>query len=196
MSTLVIHPKDSTTTFLKPIYAPIPNKTIINGGVNKTELEQLIDEHNRIIMLGHGSPQGLLFVNQFPNVGEYIIDDSMVESISAKTNNIFIWCHSDQFVRSNRLNGFCTGMFISEIEEAWYNDFYDVDWDMINESNERFSSIVSKYVNGRLDVLFKNVIHEYGLLAQSNPIARFNLERLNFNEIKTDSMVKSNPFPG
>ena len=75
-------------------------------------------------------------------------------------------------------------MFISEIEEAWYYNFYDLDVSLIHESNERFASIVSGNINETLDVLFKNVIHEYGLLAKRNPIARFNLERLILTEIK------------
>lgn len=191
MKSLIIHPQDPTTDFLKPIYAPISNKTIIDGGINKTELKKLIDNHDRVIMLGHGSPQGLLSVNQFPNVGVFIIDDSMVDLLSKKTNNVFIWCNADLFVQSNRLNGFCTGMFISELDEAWYYDFWDLDERLIDESNDVFSSIVSKYINETLDVLFRNVIHEYGLLAKRNPIARFNLERLSCSEFKKHSICNT-----
>ena len=178
MSTLVINPKDPTTDFLKPIYDTITNKMVIDGGINKIELKKLIDNHDRVIMLGYGSPYGLFSSNQFPIVGSYIIDESMVDLLSKKTNNIFIWCHVDLIVRGNGLNGFFTGMFISEIEEAWYYDLDDLDERLIHESNERFASIVSRYMNERLDAMFENVIHEYGLLAQSNPIVKFNLERL------------------
>ena len=52
----------------------------------------------------------------------------MVESISKKTDNVFIWCFADQFVKNNGMDGFCTGMFISEMEEAWYYDFYDLNY--------------------------------------------------------------------
>ena len=75
MRSLIIHPKDPTTDFLKPIYASISNKTIIDGGVNKPELKKLIDNHDRIITLGHGSPQGLFSSNQFPIAEPYIVDD-------------------------------------------------------------------------------------------------------------------------
>ena len=188
MSTLVIHPKDPTTNFLKPIYAPISNKTIIDGGLNKSELKELIDYHDRIIMCAHGSPNGLLSVGQFPINEPYVIEDSMVSLLTEKDDNLYIWCNADQFVRDKGLNGFCTGMFISEIEEAWYYDFFDVDERLIHESNERFSSIVSRYINERLDVLFEHVIQEYAVLGYSNPIAKFNLERLNFSAVKTDSI--------
>jgi hypothetical protein len=45
MSILIIHPKDTTTKFLKPIYAPLINKTIVTGGLNKSELRKLIETH-------------------------------------------------------------------------------------------------------------------------------------------------------
>ena len=60
MKTLVIHPEDKSTDFLSPIYAPITNKTVIKGGIYKSELQGLIESHDRIIMLGHGAPYGLL----------------------------------------------------------------------------------------------------------------------------------------
>ena len=144
----------------------------------------ILYNHDRVIMLGHGSPNGLLSVGQFPNVGMFIIDKSIVDLLSKKTNNVYIWCNADLFVQSNRLNGFCTGMFISEIEEVWYYNFYDLEDRTIDESNERFASIVSKYINESLDLLFKNVIHDYSLLSQTNLIARFNLERLYHNNLK------------
>ena len=62
MRTLVIHPKDSSTTFLDIIYKDIPQKTIITGGVTKSELFELINRHERIMMMGHGSPGGLFAV--------------------------------------------------------------------------------------------------------------------------------------
>jgi|GEM_PF-6234508 len=38
IKTLVIHPKDPTTDFLKPIYSNIIDKTVITGGVTKKRL--------------------------------------------------------------------------------------------------------------------------------------------------------------
>lgn len=63
MKTLVIHPKDKTTDFLKPIYHG-RDWTIMTGGT-KDEVAKAIDEHDHIIMMGHGTPQGLLSVGQF-----------------------------------------------------------------------------------------------------------------------------------
>jgi len=65
MKNLIIHPSDPTTDFLKPIYSNINDAIIVNGGVSKDQLTQLIKEHDRIIMMGHGSPSGLFAVGMF-----------------------------------------------------------------------------------------------------------------------------------
>lgn len=144
MKTLIIHPEDDTTKFLTGIYATLTNKTVITGGVTKSELKKYIDDSERVIMLGHGSPMGLLSVNQFPDCNSYVIDYTMVESLRNKNNNVFIWCNADHFVHQHLLQGFYSGMFISELIEAWYYDFWDVDQDCINQSNNLFSAIVSE----------------------------------------------------
>lgn len=178
MITLIIHPKDSTTDFLKGIYSKLNNKTVINGGIPKLDLRKLIITHDRIFMLGHGSPWGLLSMDQFPFSGTYIIDDSFVDELKEKTRNLYIWCHADQFVRRHELSGLNCGMFISEFVEAFIYGFEDIDWATIERSNEIFVHIVSKYINEPMEVLYKKLIYEYGLLARTNPIAKFNLERL------------------
>ena len=123
MKTLIIHPEDSTTDFLSQIYAPLPNKTVIRGGITKSELPKLIESHDRVLMLGHGSPYGLISTDQFPEAGSYIIDDSMVLSLINKTNSVFIWCNANQFVDRHGLEGLNCGMFISEEGEAIYYGF-------------------------------------------------------------------------
>lgn len=179
MSTLIIHPKDHTTDFLKPIYAPIKDKTVIWGGFRKTHLMKLIVEHERIIMLGHGSSRGLLSMGQFYMAGNYIIDWSMAELLSQKTDNVYIFCHANQFLQSYELKGFCSGMFISEISEAFYWGFKYCTQKVIDESNFIFAEIVSRNINKPIDAIYKNVIQEYSILSKTNPIAKFNLDRLN-----------------
>lgn len=62
---MIIHPKDRSTDFLKVVYAGRDDFTVINGGVTKGTVEKAIDAHDHIIMMGHGTPQGLLSVGQF-----------------------------------------------------------------------------------------------------------------------------------
>lgn len=184
MKYLIIHPEDPTTTFLKKIYAPIKNKTVITGDIAKSKLRKLIDAHDQVLMLGHGSPMGLLSVNQFMDTGSYIIDESEADSLRKKTNNIFIWCHANFFVNKHGLAGFNSGMFISEVDEANYCGFYGANWNLIEESNKSFVSTVSSNIHQPLPVFYKSVLHEYAVLAKTNPIAKFNLERLFHTEIK------------
>ncbi len=190
MRALIVHPKDKTTDFLKTIYAPIQDKTVITGGVTKSELRKLIENHDRVIMLGHGTPIGLLSVGQFPDAGSYVIDYSYTDLLSSKKGNIFIWCYADQFVKRNGLNGFFSGMFISEFGESFNLGYYVADRNLIKESNECFASIVSQNIHQPLVVMFENVLQEYRILGKTNPIAQFNLERLFLSERKRNS-VKS-----
>jgi hypothetical protein len=178
MKNLIVHPKDPTTSFLSQIYASLTNKTIVRGGITKSELRELIESHDRVLMLGHGSPYGLLNLGQFPDVGLYIIDESMVIPLRSKTGNVFIWCYADQFVQRHGLSGLCTGMFISEVGEAIYYGFNNMDWDLINQSDEGFARIIAKYLNEPMETLYQKSVYEYELFARTNPIARFNLARL------------------
>jgi hypothetical protein len=191
MKNLIIHPEDTTTTFPSPIYANLKNKTVVRGGVSKSELRELIEFHDRVLMLGHGSPFGLLNTAQFPDAGSYIIDDSMVSPLKNKTNSLFIWCHADQFVQGHGLSGLNCGMFISEVKEVNFYCFEDIELDMINQSNERFALIISIYLNEPIDILYQKLLYEYRYLARTNPLARFNLDRIyltylgtNYNPIK------------
>jgi hypothetical protein len=178
MKTLVIHPgNDHSTVFLKPIFEPLTDKTVITGGVTKKQLRLNILTNDRILCLGHGSSSGLFSGGQFPDY--YIIDYSMANCLRGK-DNIFIWCNADKFVHRNRLHGFYSGMFISEVNEALYYDFPFTDdlEQVIDESNYAFSSIVGRHIDEPLDVLYKWVMKEYGELAETNPIAAFNFNRL------------------
>jgi len=178
MKTLVVHPADPTTTFLSRIYAHLNDKTVVTGGISKSGLRNLIESHDKLLFLGHGSPYGLLSKGQFPEAGLYIVDDLMASLIKNKSNSIFIWCYADQFVRRHGLSGLCTGMFISELGEANYWGFENINQVLIDQSNCRFASVMSKYMHMPLELLFYKLLYQYELLSRSNQIARFNLERL------------------
>ena len=194
MKTLIIHPKDPTTRFLCGIYDTIPNKTVIDSGITKDQLRKKIDEHDWILMMGHGSPVGLFSVGWFPGAYPYIVDDSMAEILQDKIT-IFIWCNADKFVQQNTFYGFYTGMFISEVDEAIHYNFWNLDnlEHFIKESNYGFSSIVAKHIDEGLFDMYKNVVAGYGLIAKHNPIARFNLDRLYLN-LPTQPMMSGKDF--
>ena len=178
MKTLVIHAEDSSTDFLCPIYQTIEDKTVLRKGVSKNEISEQIKIHDRVLMLGHGSPEGLFSVGQFKTNNSLIIDSSIVNLLAEKEENIYIWCHANKFVERHNLKGFYTGMFVSEFLEVVYCELPLVEEDVINESNDGFSSIVSKYVNDSKSVLYKNTLEEYQIIANRNLVAAYNIDRL------------------
>lgn len=178
MKNLIIHPADPSTEFLTTIYANISNKTVVRGALTKLEVQELIESHEKVIILGHGSPFGLMNPGQFLDAGLFIIDGSMVDSLLPKSSCIYIWCNADQFLENYGLSGLCSGMFISEIREAYIEGFNNIGLGMIDQSNEKFTSIISRYIDEPLDILYQSLLLDYGVVARSNPIAKFNSNRL------------------
>ena len=144
--TLVIHPSDSSTDFLKPIYSGLENAVVLTGGLTKEEVREAIEKSDRVIMLGHGSPFGLFSVGRFQSTNGYIIDNTMIDVLSDKPNNIYVWCHANQFVERHELNGFYSGMFVSEYGEAYYCGVKTLIGD-VELSNDLFAEVVGKNIN-------------------------------------------------
>jgi hypothetical protein len=183
MKTLIIHPKDRTTDFLKPIYENIPNATVLTEGL-KSDVIKLIKEHDRIIMMGHGSPWGLFGVGRFREDSHYpshIIDNETVHALLPKKQNVFIWCNADQFVKRHELKGFYSGMFISEVSEATYCGLPGTPQSAVDESNNQFATIVGKVIDKPLYEAYRDIRQQYKVLAEGNPVAQYNYERLYLN---------------
>lgn len=178
MRTLIIHPKDKSTNFLKTIYEDIPDQTLITGGVSKKDIIDLIQGHDRVMMMGHGTPQGLLSMYQFESYVPYIIDYKVVPFLKEKSENVFIWCNADKFVNYFRLEGFYSGMFISEVEEAEYCGLPGTTQDIVDESNFGFCEMISRHIDKDKRLIHENIKKEYGLLAETNPVALYNNKRL------------------
>jgi hypothetical protein len=182
MKTLIVHPADESTTFLDIVYKDIPNKTVVQGGCSKMDVMNLIKEHDRVMMMGHGSPGGLFSIGQFDNCGVkyggYIIDQSTVSLLKEKDNSVFIWCNADKFVNVFGLKGFYSGMFISEVGEALYCGLPGTQQSEVDESNYGFVNIIGKYINEDKNIIYENVMKEYGIIAEENPVALYNHNRL------------------
>jgi hypothetical protein len=185
MKTLIIHPKDKSTDFLKIIYKNIKDKKVIIGGISKQELQEIIPSYDRIMMMGHGSPFGLFSVGQFKPDKElfpfdfgYIIDRSIVNVLKNNPNNVYIWCNADKFVLRNNLQGFSSGMFCSELSECYYCGIKDVTQELVTKSNMYFCEYMGKYINEDNNTLHKIIKEKYGELAETNPVASYNNERL------------------
>lgn len=179
MKRLVIHPKDKSTEFLSDIYEGLENTTVITGGVTKPELAVLIHEHDQILMLGHGSPHGLFSVGQFPHASNLLIDDSFAPLLRDKSN-VFVWCHADQFVEYNALNGFSTGMFISEVSEARFCGVADATYKDVTESNAAFAAALNVALMTPVSADIPGDVAKagYKALAEKNRVAAYNFNRL------------------
>ncbi|MCK9542637.1 MAG: hypothetical protein M0R03_11480 [Novosphingobium sp.] len=136
MKTLVIHPKDPSTDFLKHIYKDLLNSevTIISDYYFERDLIKL--KFDRAIILGHGTPNGL--------IGIYI--NPLLPILKKQLNNIYIWCHADEYVKKHKLTGMCTGMMVSELGEADIEGIKTTR-EELDHSNNLFAISIGKYIN-------------------------------------------------
>jgi hypothetical protein len=137
--TLVIHPQDHTTDFLCGIYKD-KGWDVMKQPIKRSVIEAIPD-YERIVMLGHGTPDGLF------GKGGFVVDQDTASVLEEK-DCVSIWCYADLFMQKHNLKGFATGMFISDEMEAMY---YGVaaDEEQIKRSNEYFSSIVNIAIDSR-----------------------------------------------
>lgn len=166
MKTLVIHPKDETTDFLSEIYEG-KDWTLINTYIGNRLMKKAIKEHDRIIMLGHGTKKGLYDTNTLLNM----IDGDLVYLLREKKNCVYIWCNADKFVEKHGLKGFYTGMIISEDMEA---NLYNINasYNDIGISNIKFTKSITKYLSTNTKLMMENVKSDY--YDEDNNIIKFN----------------------
>jgi len=183
MNTLVIHPKDKTTDFLKRIYQNIPDKTVITGGIDQDSLNQLIEIHDRVLFMGHGSPHGLFSVGQFDVKSSYIVGDNAVKALKNKDNVLYLWCNADKFVNYHKLKGLYSGMFISEVFEAMYCGVEANLTDVV-ESNDLFAYLLGEQLttNKPINEIHSTVKTFYNEMAEYNLVAEYNNNRWYINQ--------------
>ena len=138
--------------------------------VEKSFIRSEIDRSDRVICLGHGLPQGLLGHNC-----RLIIDDNDAELFRQQTDNIYIWCNADCYVRKHDLKGFATGMFISEPTEA-YIFGVEATQEEIEKSNDLFAEIVGASLEMRSKEILEKVLDEYQIA--DNDVVAFNRNRM------------------
>ena len=165
MTTAVIHIQDPSTDFLKRIYKQLEGESgnvIVNsfgGGIEK--MNNIIKNHHRVFMLGHGYKNGLIGVltNSEP---AFVVRKENVKYLEGK-DNIFIFCYASDFVVDNHLTGFSSGMFISEMGEAaaCLKDHPVLDDDIIEMGNNMFADILGKYAHLPGRQIYEKVYEEY-----------------------------------
>lgn len=178
-ATLVIHPKDASTDFLARIYKDKDWDIIKSWPGTPANLKRFMDCYDRIIMMGHGTPSGLLNVGSFygdePNQF-YVIDNYFADLLQTK-ETVSIWCHSDQFARQYKLPGFHTGMIISEVSEAQYVlGKTPLNAEETLDNMNLFADVVSKHIdNPNLLEMQKLIREEYN---RDDPVSVFNRKNI------------------
>ena len=176
MKTLIIHPDDRSTDFLRSIYRHLDNMTLITKNISRGTLHELICSHDQIVMLGHGTSNGLLNAARIGE-GIFTIGRSEVPLLRDK-QCIFIWCHADQFVRHHDLRGLSSGMFISEVSEAIHCKV-NGSLEHVEASNSTFAEALGAALTATRDYqqVLEQVTREYEVLVPENQVAQYNLER-------------------
>lgn len=166
MKTLVIHPKDMSTSFLHVIYEG-KDWTVIDESCSKQHIKEQIKVHDRIIMLGHGSEKGLFGFNRI------VVDSTLVYLLREKLC-ICIWCNADIFVEKYDLNSLYTGMIISDYEEC---QLYNIPPDSkeISESNEMFAHAIKNNIEHMDMDIVNKIISEYNGISE---IIEFNRKNI------------------
>ena len=136
---------DRDTSVLPMMWEGIPNVNVIEIRRNTADYEQMVDnailnEHDTIIFCGHGSEHGLFHPDLYR--GEYIFHCNNRILVNAQ-NVIGIWCYASQFAERQRLHGFFSSMFISNINEAYQHGITDAIADDINNDMIAFCQRVN-----------------------------------------------------
>ena len=173
IKTLVIHPTDITTHFLDAVYKNEDWTVITDPKTSNSNIRGAIHDHDRIICMGHGTPQGLISTTSHYNY-RYMVGSGMVDLLREK-DLVLIWCNADQFGRKYGLTGFITGMIISEEIEANMYNVNTVDGD-IDESNRLFTDAITKTIKGTPEMIKEGGLEIYK--GDSDVIA-FNRENFN-----------------
>lgn len=172
MKTLVIHPYDHTTDFLTESYQDF-GYMVVRDSIRNQELKRLVREHDRIIMMGHGSDKGLF------GHGKLVVDWELISHLRDKIV-MAIWCNADQFCIRYKLKGIYTGMIISEMEEALQYCVVATPGE-INTSNSMLSKALKKAI--ALDGNMVGAISTLRRMYQSDDIGviKFNTDNIFIN---------------
>lgn len=195
MSVGVIHPDDRSTDFLKLIYED-KNYDVFNGSLLKEDYmsdlyysssasnniykfaknraRDIIERNDKIIILGHGTPSGLL--NPL-GCGGYIVDDTMADLLKEK-EVVSIWCYSNKFFENNNIfnHQFHTGMIISEtLEQLYVLGRVYLDKNQQLKNMENFARIVGECIEGTPDEMREYVLANY---VGDDPVTQFNRKNI------------------
>lgn len=177
---IVIHIDNNSpdAKILSRIYEGLDRITL-SYNRSKSNIKRLlrITGDEPVMLLGHGSPQGLFNVSQ----NGYAVGSECVEWLRGRPV-IGIFCYASDFADKYGLHGFFTSMFISNMTEAIYEQ-RDQD-----ATEEVISSQQYIFCDRIRELLIKNTpLSQWPEILQSQadlsiPFVRFNYEALTYYE--------------
>jgi len=185
-NTLVFHKTDPTTTMLDQIYAgkgwDVVNQTY---DLDQEELFRVVDAHERIVCLGHGSGYGL--IGMFgPEMAPHFKDKKL----------FVIWCNADAYFTKYGIGEgqFITGNMPSEVWECRAAGCGDIGkqemLDNITYWSKLCADVTENCLNGNVaqsvEYIRTNYIREYG----EHPVTRYNSIRTKVQGTSMDQNTK------
>ena len=183
--TLVFHMTDPSTVMLKQIYEGKGFDVVTQRDVAKEDVHKLMEAHDRIICLGHGTSYGLLGGNIGPEEGSYF-----------RGKNLFvIWCNADQYFKTNCPDArgkFITGNMPSESWECASAGCGHISAELMLKNITYWSKLCAEAseqalagdVEGAVDYIRTNYLEQYG----NHPVTIYNAER-------TSGLGMNRPLP-
>lgn len=129
---------------------------INNPSAPKKMLRKLIREADNVMLLGHGSKNGLFSTVSKKNKYRFdriIVDSQFVDDLRKKDKVICIFCNERDFFGKYNLKGFALGMFVSELSEADYMSL-PLDDELIEESNKMLTTTISANYTKKPDAIY------------------------------------------
>lgn len=148
MNTLVIHPHDESTMFLRLLYEGRDDVDILcENNVSDRVVRDALRSHERIMLLGHGTEYGLLGCHDLSSdtFSRIVVGCEHVQFLRGK-EIIGIWCNANIFGEKYGLHGLFSGMVISELHEA-LSLGVGTSADELSLENMRYASILRKCID-------------------------------------------------
>ena len=176
--TLVVHCADNSTDMLSQIYEGKGWDVLRDGNIDKSELHQLLQSHDRIVCLGHGTSGGLINVQG----GGTVI--GAPEAPYLKDKKLFvIWCNADGYFNAHNIGKgqFITGNMPSEVWECRAAGCGEISKELMLENITYWSKLCADVVEralngdaqGAVDYVRDKYIEKYG----DHPVTIYNAER-------------------
>lgn len=171
---LIIHPKDETTDFLSECYQDIQDKEVIRDPFfSNGKLRKLLKKYDNIMILGHGTQDGLIASHKGKPY-RLMINSNHVFELRRKNTVIGVWCYASEFFKKYSISGFATSMYISELNEA-ADYMLPLRQSWIEESNNALTDTIRHYYDYPSIDLYAHLRVSFTALRR-NAIAMFNAD--------------------